>query len=144
MGETARTYRIGEVAAEVGATVEALRYYERLGLLPRPPRTGGGLRRYGPEILHRVRFIKQAQTLGLTLREIQQLLGHTRRPSRAGCQRVHDVLVQHIADVDRQMIELRALRRTLADHLKTCEQALGVDADPCCPTLDALERPTNR
>ncbi len=141
MGEAARTYRIGEVAAETGASVEALRYYERLGVLPRPPRSSGGLRRYGPEILHHVRFIKQAQTLGLTLREIHQLLGQTRRPSRAGCQRVHDVLAQHIAEVDRQVSELRALRRTLAKHLKTCEQALGVDADPSCPTLDVLLRP---
>ena len=75
MIEREQTLRIGEVAHRAGVTVEALRYYERVGLLPRPPRSTGGLRRYRPDVLDRVRFIKQAQTLGLSLREIQQLTG---------------------------------------------------------------------
>src|SRR5688572_13795569 len=107
-----QTYRIGEVAELTGLTVEALRYYERLGLLPRAPRTASGRRRYGPEAIDRVKFVKQAQTLGLTLREIRQLVSNGHRRSAAGCQRVHDLLAQHIADVDRQMLELKALKRT--------------------------------
>jgi MerR family copper efflux transcriptional regulator len=97
------------------------------------------LRRYGPDVLDRVRFIKQAQTLGLTLREIQQLTGNAHRKSRGACQRVHDVLVRHIADIDKQIIELRELRETLNAYRNTCEHALGRETEPACPTLDALE-----
>jgi MerR family mercuric resistance operon transcriptional regulator len=75
MKEREQTLRIGEVAQQTGMTVEALRYYERKGLLPHPPRSAGGLRRYRSDVLDRVRFIKQAQTLGLSLKEIQQLTG---------------------------------------------------------------------
>ena len=132
--------RIGEVAQQAGLTVEALRYYERMGLLPRVPRSTGGLRRYSADVLDRVRFIKQAQALGLTLKEIQQLTKDTRRKSRGACQRVHDVLVQHIMDIDRRVIALRDLRKTLNKYRTTCEQALGRETEPECPTLDALER----
>ena len=85
MKERELTMRIGEVAQQGGLTVEALRYYERMGLLPTPPRSSGGLRRYRPDVLDRVRFIKQAQTLGLSLKEIQQLTTNTRRKSRGAC-----------------------------------------------------------
>lgn len=133
-----RTYRIGEVAERTGLTVEALRYYERLGLLPRAPRTAGGLRRYDRRVVDRVRFIKQAQGMGLSLREIQRLNDDTQRRGRAACLRVHDMLAQHIAAVDERIRELRDLRRTLADYLKRCESALNANAEPVCPTLDAL------
>ena len=133
-----RTFRIGEVAEQTGVTVEGLRYYERLGLLPHPQRTASGVRRYDQRIVERVRFIKQAQTLGLSLREIQQVAGDTQRRGRAACRRVHDVLTRHIATVDQRMRELRDLRRTLTDYLKKCESALNADAEPVCPTLDAL------
>ena len=140
MRDTDQTYRIGEVATQTGMTVEALRYYECKGLLPKPPRTAGGVRRYGPDVLERIRFVKQAQTLGLSLREIQQLLGNAHRRGRSACRRVHGVLAQHIADIDTRLVELQALRGTLCDYLKTCEQALGRESEPECPTLDALER----
>jgi MerR family transcriptional regulator, copper efflux regulator len=135
-----QTLRIGEVAQQGGLTVEALRYYERMGLLPHPPRSTGGLRRYHPDVLDRVRFIKQAQTLGLSLNEIQQLTGNARQKGRGACQRVHDVLARHIADIDKRAAELRELRKTLERYRKTCEQALVRETEPGCPTLDALER----
>src|SRR5438552_10931544 len=100
MNKSERILSIGEVAQQAGVTVEALRFYERKGLLPRPPRSTGGLRRYRPDVLERVRFVKQAQTLGLTLREISQLTSEPHRKQRGGCQRVHDLLAQHIADID--------------------------------------------
>ena len=140
MKERELTMRIGEVAQQGGLTVEALRYYERRGLLPTPPRSSGGLRRYRPDVLDRMRFIKQAQTLGLSLKEIQQLTTITHRKTRGACQRVRDVLARHIADVDERVAELRELRGTLNDYLNTCEQALTREVEPECPTLDALER----
>lgn len=140
MKEREQTLRIGEVAQQAGLTVEALRYYERMGLLPHPPRSNAGLRRYRPDVLDRVRFIKQAQTLGLSLKEIQQLTGNTHRRSHGACQRVHDVLARHIADIDKRVAELRELRDTLGDYRTTCEKALVREKEPECPTLDALER----
>lgn len=139
--QTESTYRIGEIAERTGLTVDALRYYERMGLVPRPPRTAGGLRRYDRHVLERVRFIKQAQTLGLSLREIHHLIGDAHRRSRAECRRVHDVLARHLGEIDRRVAELQGLRRTLSEYLKACESALGHDTDPECPTLNALEGP---
>ncbi len=133
-----RTYRIGEVAERTGLTVEALRYYERLGLLPRAPRTAGGVRRYDQRIVGRVRFIKQAQGMGLSLREIRQIGGDTEQRGRAACRRVRDMLAQHITAVEARIQELRELRRTLTDYLKRCESALSESTEPVCPTLDAL------
>lgn len=133
-----RTYRIGEIAQRTGLTVEAVRYYERVGLLPRPPRTEGGVRRYDLKVVDRIRFIKQAQTLGLSLRQIRQLNGDTQRLGRATCRRVHDLLAAHIATVDERLRELRHLRRTLSGFLKQCEAALGRDPEPECPTLSTL------
>jgi DNA-binding transcriptional MerR regulator len=60
------TYGIGEVAAKAGITVDTLRYYETLGVLPRARRTSGGLRRYGQDVLKQVRFVREAQAFGLT------------------------------------------------------------------------------
>lgn len=142
MPDLDRTYRIGEVARRTGLSVDALRYYERLGLLPHPPRTEGGVRRYGAGVVDRVRCVKQAQTLGLTLREIRDLLGDASPRSRAGCRRVHNLLTQHIDEIDRRMRDLRALRKTLGNYRVGCERALGVESEPACPTLDALEKPT--
>lgn len=133
------TYRIGEVARQSGMTVEALRYYERKGLVPRPPRSAGGLRRYPADVLQRLRFIKQAQTLGLTLKEIQQWLGYAGRSRRGACVRVRDMLARQVADIDRRLAELRELRETLVRYHAACEDALMREKEPVCPTWDVLE-----
>src|SRR5687768_16564772 len=78
--EPARSYRIGEIAHHTGVSVETLRYYEKRRLLKVPPRSEGGCRRYSEDVVHQVRFIKQAQSLGLTLDDIQHLVtGQQRR-----------------------------------------------------------------
>src|SRR5258707_12948476 len=77
-----RPFRIGELSTKSGLSRDALRYYERLGLMPRARRTSGGFRLYPPGTLDRIRFIKQAQLHGLTLREIRELLGFQDRRGR--------------------------------------------------------------
>ena len=72
--EPARSYGIGEIANHTGVSVETLRYYEKRRLLKVPQRSEGGFRRYSDDVVHQVRFIKQAQSLGLTLDDIQQLV----------------------------------------------------------------------
>lgn len=125
------TYRIGELAAASGLTPDTLRYYERLQLLPRPPRTAGGFRVYGPAALERLRFISQARTLGLSLREIGALLSYADRGGFRRCRRVHDLLQQKMDVLDRRLAELQDLRRTLRRYLEACEQALSQDRDEC-------------
>lgn len=140
MAET--TLRIGEVAVLTGVTVEALRYYERQGLLDVPPRTSSGVRRYPGTIVGRVAFIKQAQRLGLTLRDIQQLAVARRGPSRAACTRIRELLATRIADLDGRMDELRQFRATLAEHLASCDAALKKTGEAECPTVERLTKAT--
>ena len=93
------SYQIGELAARGGGTPDTLRYYERLGLLPEAPRTDGGFRLYSEAALDRLRFIKQAQTLGLTLHEVGDLVRYQDNGGVRRCRQVRDLLraiVDHI------------------------------------------------
>lgn len=141
--EPSQTYRIGELAQLTGVTVEALRYYERRGLLNAPPRTDGGLRRYGREAVGQVGFIRQAQALGLTLDDIHQLIAGARHRKGANCRRVRDLLAHRISEVDERLSQLKQLRRTLSEHLEACDVALGQVSEPACPTFEALDAPTS-
>ena len=87
--DASRPYRIGEIAERTGVSVETLRYYEKRRLLNAPARTQGGYRVYSDAVVHQVKFIKQAQSLGLTLEDIQQLVAGrcapTMRPPAGRC-----------------------------------------------------------
>ena len=140
--EPSHTYRIGEIAERTGVSVETLRYYEKRRLLNAPARTEGGFRVYSDAAVHQVRFIKQAQSLGLTLDDIQQLAaGQLRRNHAPSCRKVRDLLTRRIEDIDARIKELREFRRTLHEHLATCDQALAATAEPACPTIEALDEP---
>ena len=130
-------YRIGEIAAKAGVTADTLRYYERLGVLPRARRTTGGLRLYGDDVLSRVRFVQQAQSFGLTLKDVRQLVSDQGRSGRDRCRKVRDLLAVQLAEVDERLSELRAFRRTLQTHLEACEHALESD-QPACPVIHEL------
>src|SRR5918993_3151387 len=101
----AGTLRIGAVAAAAGPTPDAVRYYERLGLLPQPARSGGRFRQYPAQTVGRLRFIRQAKGLGLELREIRELLASANGRRREQCQRVRAMLARHLNDVDTRMEE---------------------------------------
>lgn len=124
----------GEVAARAGVNIQTLRYYERRGLLGRPPRTSSGYRRYSDEAVRIVRFVKRAQELGFTLDEAEQLLRlrHvtvSRRPS------VRALAVAKLADIDTRIAQLTAMRAALKTTLSAC---CG-DGPLECPILEALE-----
>ena len=131
-------FRIGELAAQSGVSRDALRYYERLGLMPRARRTTGGFRLYPPVALERIRFIKQAQLHGLTLREIRELLGFLDRRGRERCRHVQKLLTRKLADVDGRLQLLQEFRQTLGAYLGQCERALGRSADEECPVVREL------
>jgi DNA-binding transcriptional MerR regulator len=133
------TYQIGELAARSGLTPDTLRYYERRGLLPPPQRTSGGFRIYAPSALGRLRFIKQAQTLGLSLQEIRTLVSYADRGGVKRCQRVHDLLQRKIADLDTRLAELQEFRRTLQGYFEECERTLAKGDREECPVIEHLE-----
>jgi DNA-binding transcriptional MerR regulator len=133
----ANGYLIGEVAQRAGVTPDTIRYYERLGVLPRPSRTAGGLRVYGDDVFPRVRFIQQAQALGLTLRDVHALLVDEGRTGQQPCRRVRDLLKARLAEVGARIKEMQSFRRTLGTHLAACESALQQDT-PVCPVMLAL------
>jgi DNA-binding transcriptional MerR regulator len=134
-----RHVRIGELAAKSGLTPDALRYYERLGLMPRARRTAGGYRMFDPGAAERIRFIKQAQANGLSLAEIRQLLAFQDRGGRERCRHVHRLLGLKLADLETKLVQLQEFRRTLRGYLAQCERSLSGSADVECPVVERLE-----
>ncbi|MBI1873674.1 MAG: MerR family transcriptional regulator [Acidobacteria bacterium] len=130
--------RIGPIATATGLTRDTIRYYERLGLVCKPARTDGGFRLYPPDTVTRLRFIKQAQKLGLALKEIRDLLGPANGRRRDQCQRVRGVLAKHLSDVEARMRELEAFRQTLQAAVKQCDRALRRGETISCPVVDHL------
>ena len=104
--------RIGELADQVGVNPKAIRYYEDIGLLPTPGRRPSGYREYTEEDVERLRFVKTAQRLNLSLSEISEILGFRERAERP-CGYVLDVLDRQVADLDRRIAEMGELRREL-------------------------------
>ncbi|MGH7545735.1 MAG: MerR family transcriptional regulator [Gemmatimonadota bacterium] len=126
---------IGQVAEAADVNVQTIRYYERRGLFPTPRRTPAGYRQYGEEAVARLRFIKHAQELGFSLKEVQELLG-LRVPHVGACEAVERRTRAKIALVEDRIRELERLKRTLERLAAACE-ARRPTAD--CPILEVLE-----
>jgi DNA-binding transcriptional MerR regulator len=103
-----------EVARQTGVSPDALRHYERKGLLPLPARTAAGYRRYAPEAVDRVRLIQRALLIGFSLGELAQLLRERARGAPP-CRKVRDLVAGHLAGLEARLEELSALR----DELQT-------------------------
>ncbi|MFN2598505.1 MAG: heavy metal-responsive transcriptional regulator [Pyrinomonadaceae bacterium] len=112
-----RGLRIGEVARLSGVSVEALRFYEKSGLLDKPPRTYGGYRAYGPEVLDRLAFVKRAQSLGFSLTEIKRVIDDARRGA-SPCAEVREIVTRRLAEPDERLREMRRYRKGLAGTLE--------------------------
>jgi len=133
---------VSALADAAGVNLETVRYYERQGLLPKPPRTPAGYRSFNGEAVRRLQFIKQAQALGFSLREIRELLSLRVKPG-APCSEVRDRAQAKLADIDAKLKQLRAMRTALARFVATCS---GRGPMTACPILDALDhgRPSQR
>ena len=103
---------IGEVAKATGVSTKTLRYYEQQGLVHEPTRTSGGYRDYPRSVIHRVVFIRQAQSAGLTLRQIGEILV-IRDGGRTPCGRVAQLVDERLGDIDVRLAELRHTRAQL-------------------------------
>jgi DNA-binding transcriptional MerR regulator len=108
--------KIGEVSRRSGVGVEALRFYEKGGLLDRPSRTFSGYRVYGAEVLERLAFIKQAQALGFSLDEIRSIVEDARR-GESPCDEVREIVRRRLSELDERLRELHRYRDELEHTL---------------------------
>jgi DNA-binding transcriptional MerR regulator len=115
--EGRRMLKIGEVSKRSGVGVEALRFYEKSGLLERPSRTYGGYRVYGEDVLDRLAFIKQAQALGFSLDEIRRVIDDARK-GESPCDEVREIVRRRMAELDERLRELQRHRRELKATLE--------------------------
>jgi MerR family copper efflux transcriptional regulator len=121
--------RIGEAATATGMTTKTLRFYEDRGLLPTPHRAGNGYREYGSDAIVRLDFIRRSRIAGLTLAQIGEIL-RVRDAGQAPCTHVRDLLAKQLADLDRQVAELLALRSAVAELHDVVASADPIDCDP--------------
>ena len=123
---------IGKVAKRTGFSASAIRYYDRRGLV-RPSRLLNGYRVYEEDTIKALRFLRQAQTLGITLSEIKQLLELTRNGQRP-CQALREVACRHLNDIDARIRQLRSLRNELRD---LSSRNVVADSDELCPLISS-------
>ena len=124
---------IGEAASQSGVSAKMVRHYESLGLLPKVKRTDAGYRLYGEPEVHTLRFIRRSRDLGFSMAEIAELLKLWQNRRRASSD-VKRIALSHVADLDRRMQEMAAMKRTL-ERLANCCHG---DHRPDCPILDEL------
>ena len=123
--------RIGELARSVNVNVETIRYYQRIKLLELPEKPYGGRRSYSDQDLQRLRFIRRAQKLGFSLKDIRELLDL----SSSDCERVEKLAAEKLSEVKAKLRQLRSIESILA---KTVEQCARRKSDQPCPIIETL------
>jgi Hg(II)-responsive transcriptional regulator len=126
---------IGEAAEQAGVNVQTLRYYERRGLLPKPPRRASGYREFPDDAVHVVRFIKRAQELGFSLDEVEGLL-KLRRGSRLNRRQIRSVADRRVRQIEQKISELARMRAALQRLVHACQEGTTLE----CPIIEALDR----
>jgi len=111
--------KIGELAAATGCHFETIRYYEKVGLLPKPQRTASGYRAYRPGDIARVRFITRGRALGFSLDEIRSLLHLSESPNLA-CGDIDALARQHLAEVREKLAQLQRMEAELVATIERC------------------------
>ena len=127
---------IGELSRRTGVNIETIRYYERINIIPHPPRTSSGRRVYGEVETRTLAFIRRARELGFSLDEIRTLLALSTEHGRKACAEVRDLAADHLEDVRAKIADLRAMERVLADAVRRCDEGKSAG----CPLIDSLSR----
>ena len=122
--------KIGEVSRLSGIGIEALRFYEKSGLLDRPSRTYSGYRMYDAEVLERLAFIKRAQVLGFTLEEIKRVIDD-KRAGQSPCAEVREIVRERLHEVEERIREMRLYRKELAATLAEWDAVGAADGHIC-------------
>lgn len=125
---------IGRLSELTGVNIETIRYYEKIGMLPAPPRTASGRRVYGHAETRTLAFIRRARELGFSLDEIRALLGLA-APGKTSCADVRAIAAHHLEDIRAKMADLAKLERLLARTIARCSGKRVPD----CPVLDILD-----
>jgi MerR family mercuric resistance operon transcriptional regulator len=134
--ETDAVFAIGALAKQSGVNIETIRYYERIGVMPKPARSAGGYRLYTADHVKRLGFIRRGRELGFRLEELRELLrlvdGHAYT-----CQEVRALTLDHVADIRQKIADLKRLERVMTGIAAHCSGK----RIPDCPIIDALFRP---
>lgn len=128
-----RGLSIGRLAADAGVNLETVRYYERIGLMPKPDRTGGGHRSYTSAHRQRLAFIRRARELGFSLDDIQALL-RLSEPERNTCAEVEQIGSAHLTTIRAKIADLTRLEAVLHDAVSRCRD----EDTPACPVIEVL------
>ena len=129
---TEAKFTIGHIARSAGVNIETVRYYQRRGLVALPPKRSRGFRYYTPATISRVRFIKRAQALGMSLTEVQRLM---KLEAKGACTENRSLAVAKLALVEKRLVDLAKLRDVLRGLVAACDQPHGA----CCPIIERLE-----
>lgn len=127
---------IGELSRRTGVNIETIRYYERIKMLPAPPRTASGRRVYGSAETRTLAFIRRSRELGFTLDEIRALLSLSADGGQGACAEVRELTAGHLGEVRSKINDLMAMERVLADAVRRCDAG----EVPGCPLIDTLSR----
>lgn len=130
----AERFTIGDLSDLTAVNIETIRYYERIKMLPAPPRTTGGRRVYDPTHVRTFAFIRRSRELGFSLDQIRALI-RLGGPDKASCRQVREIATHHLDDIRSKIADLRKMERLLS---KTVAQCAGTTA-PDCPVLDILD-----
>jgi len=126
-------YLIGQMSRRTGVNIETIRYYEHIGMMPKPNRSKGGNRLYNTAQLQRLFFIKRCRETGFTQAEIRTLLSMV-DSQEFTCAEVHDITTAHVADIQQKIRDLRKLEKVLTKMAKECSR----DEEPDCPIISTL------
>ena len=129
----AQQLSIGDLSKATDTKVGTIRYYERAGLLPKPPRTSGNYRSYEAGHLSRLGFIRRVRELGFSLDQVRELLSLSDQKDRS-CGQVDVIAREHLSEVDAKIASLKTLRRELNDIIRQCHS--GTISE--CRIIDAL------
>jgi len=128
-----RSIRRGDLARATGCNLETIRYYEKIGIMPDPPRNTNGYRSYDDAHVRRLKFVMRSRDLGFALEEVRGLLGLVDDQSRT-CAEVQIIAEDHLTDVRAKIADLKRIERVLSDTVARCTG----DAAPECAVIDAL------
>lgn len=132
--------QIGELSHLTGVSTKTIRYYEGIGVLPEPERADNGYRVYDQQMVDRLEFVKDAQATGLSLSEISYVL-ELRQQGVGTCRHIVDLVENHLADIDRQIVSLKSTRKRLHD---LTQRAAALDPSDCtdpnrCQTIAPVD-----
>ena len=127
---TRSSLKIGEVSQISGIGIEALRFYERSGILGKPARTASGYRLYYADVLDRLAFIKKSQTLGFSLDEIRRIITESKM-GECPCKEVREIVRRRLTELDERLREMRRYRKELAATLFVWDEQVTAEGDIC-------------